>query len=327
MRRRDFFRLAIGSSALVWPRLTSAEQLGKLPVIAFLGGATPAMWAPWTGAFVERLKALGWSDGQTVRLEFRWTEGRPELITPLAQELARLNPSVVFGGSNDMAAMRKAIPATIPILIVSNDPLGAGLIKSLARPSGNITGVSLQNLDLANKRFELLREVVPRIRRLAIMADANVTPTMLEMNTVQALAHKFEIEPIPLEIRRTEDIEPAFARLNTEQVDALYVVINELLNANRLLIVRSAEAAKLPAIYGTHDWARSGGLMSYGSNFPALFARLAEMADSILRGTKPEDIPVEQPTRFELVINLKTSKAIGVTIPATLLARADDVIE
>jgi len=226
-----------------------------------------------------------------------------------------------------MAAIRKAIPVTIPILIVSNDPLGAGLVKNLARPSGNITGVSLQNLDLANKRFELLRELVPRIRRLAIMADANVTPTMLEMNTVQALAHKFEIDPIPLEIKRTDDIESAFARLKTEQADALYVVINELLNANRLLIVRSAEAAKIPAIYGTHDWVRSGGLISYGSNFPALFARLAEMTDSILRGTKAEDIPVEQPTRFELVVNLKTAKAIGVTIPATLLARADDVIE
>jgi putative ABC transport system substrate-binding protein len=325
MRRRDFFGLAIGSAAFGLPRLTLAQPSGKLPVIAFLGGATPAMWAPWTGAFVDRLKALGWIDGQTVKLEFRWTEGRP--ITPLAQELARFNPSVVFGGSNDMAAIRKAIPVTIPILIVSNDPLGAGLVKNLARPSGNITGVSLQNLDLANKRFELLREVVPRIRRLAIMADANVTPTVLEMNTVQALARKFEIEPIPLEIRRTDHIESAFARLKTEQADALYVVINELLNANRLLIVRSAEAGKLPAIYGTHDWVRSGGLISYGSNFPALFARLAEMADSILRGTKAEDIPVEQPTRFELVINLKTSKAIGVTIPATLLARADDVIE
>ena len=325
MRRRDFFGLAIGSAAFGLPRLTLAQPSGKLPVIAFLGGATPAMWAPWTGAFVDRLKALGWIDGQPVKLEFRWTEGRP--ITPLAQELARFNPSVVFGGSNDMAAIRKAIPVTIPILIVSNDPLGAGLVKNLARPSGNITGVSLQNLDLANKRFELLREVVPRIRRLAIMADANVTPTVLEMNTVQALARKFEIEPIPLEIRRTDDIESAFARLKTEQADALYVVINELLNANRLLIVRSAEAGKLPAIYGTHDWVRSGGLISYGSNFPALFARLAEMADSILRGTKAEDIPVEQPTRFELVINLKTSKAIGVTIPATLLARADDVIE
>src|SRR5262249_7644306 len=194
-------------------------------------------------------------------------------------------------------------------------------------PTGNVTGISLQNLDLANKRFELLREVLPSIRRLAMMADATYDATMLEMKTVDALARDFGIDPIPFEISRTEDIESAFAKLKTEQADALYVVINELLNANRLLIVTSAQAVRLPAIYGTRDWVRSGGLISYGSNFPALFARLAEMADSILRGTKAEDIPVEQPTRFELVINLKTSKAIGVTIPATLLARADDVIE
>jgi putative ABC transport system substrate-binding protein len=287
------------------------------------------MWAPWTGAFVDRLKALGWIDGQTVKLEFRWIEGRPELLTRFAQELATLNPKVVLGGSNDLVAERRAIPATIPIVTLSNDFLGTGLVKSLARPSGNITGISLQNLDLANKRFELLREVVPSIRRLAIVANANnaTFPPMREMNTVIALARKFEIDPIPFEIRRTEDIESAFAKLKTEQADALYVVIDELLNANRLLIVRSAEAAKLPAIYGTHDWVRSGGLISYGSNFPVLFARMAEMVDSVMRGTKPEDIPIEQPTRFELVINLKTSQAIGVSIPATLLARADDVIE
>jgi putative ABC transport system substrate-binding protein len=144
------------------------------------------------------------------------------------------------------------------------------------------------------------------MRRLAVMANANIAPTTLEMETVQGLARKFGIDAVPLEIRRSEDIESAFARLQTEQVDALYVVIDALLNTNRLLIVRSAQAAKLPAIYGTHDWVRSGGLMSYGANFPVLFARLAEMADSVLRGTKPEDIPVEQPTRFDFVINLKT---------------------
>jgi putative tryptophan/tyrosine transport system substrate-binding protein len=326
MRRRELFGLAIGGMATVWARLAHAQESGKLPIIAFLGGATPAMWAPWTSAFVDRLKSLGWIDDQTVKLEFRWTEGRPELITPFAQEFARLNPKVIFGGVNDVAAIRKVIP-TIPILFFANDPLGAGWVKSLARPSGNMTGISLQTLDLANKRFELLREIVPSMRRLAVMANANTDQTTLEMNTVQGLARKFEIDAVPFEIRRAEDIQSAFARLKTEQADALYVVIDALLNTNRLLIVRSAEAAKLPAIYGTHDWVRSGGLISYGSNFPVLFARLAEMADSILRGTKPEDIPVEQPTRFELVINLKTSKEIGVPIPATLLARADDVIE
>jgi putative tryptophan/tyrosine transport system substrate-binding protein len=326
MRRRDFFGLAIGSAAFGWARLPFAQQSQRLPVIAFLGGATPAMWAPWTGAFVDRLKALGWIDGQTAKLEFRWAEGRPELYTQFAQEFAELNPNVIFATGAAVSAVIKAT-STVPIVTIANEPLGTGMVKSLARPNGNVTGISLQNLDLANKRFEILREVVPSIRRLAMMADATYDATMLEMNTVQALARKFDIDPIPFGITRTEDIASAFARLKTEQADALYVVINELLNANRLLIVTSALEARLPAIYGTRNWVQSGGLMSYGSNFSALMARAAEMTDSILRGTKPEDIPVEQPTRFDLVINLKTAKAIGVTIPDTLLARADDVIE
>jgi putative ABC transport system substrate-binding protein len=284
------------------------------------------MWAPWTGAFVDRLKALGWIDGQTVKLEFRWAEGRQELYTQYAHEFAELNPNVIFATGAGVQAVTKAT-STVPVITFANEPLGTGMVKSLARPSGNVTGISLQNLDLANKRFELLREVVPNIQRLAMMADATYDATMLEMNTVQELARKFGINPIPFGIRRTEDIESAFAKLKTEQADALYVVINELLNANRLLIVTSAQAARLPAIYGTRDWVRSGGLMSYGSNFPALFARLAEMADSILRGTKPENIPVEQPTKFEFVINLNTAGAIGVTVPPSLLARADEVIE
>ena len=327
MRRRDFCGLAIGSTAFVWPRLSLAQQSGKLPIIGFLGGATPTMWAPWTAAFVDRLKALGWIDGQTVKLEFRWTEGRPELYTQFAQEFAKLNANVIVTSGAAVPALTKET-STIPIVFaVANDPVGAGMVKSLARPGGNVTGISLQTLDLANKRFELLREAAPLIQRLAVMADATFVQAVLEMNTVQMLARKFAIDPIPVEIRRTEDIEPAFAMLKTEQADALYVVINELLNANRLLIVTSAQAAKLPAIYGTRDWVQSGGLMSYGPNFPSLFARAAEITDSILRGAKPEGIPVEQPTRFELAVNLKTSKAIGVTIPETLLVRADDVVE
>jgi len=173
----------------------------------------------------------------------------------------------------------------------------------------------------------LFREAIPSFRKLAIMADATFSQAILEMNTVQELAGKFGIATVPLEIRKTEDIQPAFAKASAEKADALYVVINELLNANRLLIVSSAERTKLPSIYGTHDWVRSGGLMSYGPNFPSLFARSAEMADKILHGTKPSNIPVEQPTRFELVINLKTARSVGAVIPEAFLARADDVIE
>jgi len=284
------------------------------------------MWAPWTAAFVDRLKALGWIDGQTVKLEFRWAEGRPELNTQFAEEFAKLNPNVIFAGGTAIPAIMKAT-STIPIVFLANDPLGAGMVKSLARPGGNMTGISLQTLDVANKRFELLREVVPNIHRLAVMADATYTQTMLEMNTVQALARKFAIDSVPLEIRRAEDIEPAFAKLKSEQADALYVVINELLNANRLLIVNSAKAARLPSIFGTRDWVQSGGLISYGPNFPLLFTRLAEITDSILHGAKPENIPIEQPTKFEFVINLKTAGAIGVTVQPAFLARADEVIE
>jgi putative ABC transport system substrate-binding protein len=217
------------------------------------------------------------------------------------------------------------VTSTVPVVFLANDPLAAGMVKSLAHPGGNMTGISVQSLDVANKRFELLREAVSNIRRLVIMADATSGQTMLEMNAVQALARKFGIDPIPLEITRTEEIELAFERLKNEKADALYVVINELLNANRLLIVKSA--ARLPSVYGTHDWVRSGGLLSYGPNFPVLFVRSAEITDSILRGAKPENIPVEQPTRFEFAVNLKTSKAIGVALPESFLARADEVIE
>jgi putative ABC transport system substrate-binding protein len=327
MKRRDFFAPAIGSAASGWPRPILAQQSGRLPIIAFLGGATSAMWAAWTGAFVDRLKALGWIDGQTAKLEFRWAQGRPELYTQFAQEFAKLNANVIVTSGAAVPALSKAT-STIPIVFaVAIDAVGMGMVKSLARPGGNVTGISVQSLDLASKRFELLREVVPGIRRLAVMADATFTQAMLEMNTIQTLARKFGIDPILFEIRRTEDIESAFASLKTEQADALYVVINELLNANRLLVVTSAEAARLPSIYGTRDWVQSGGLMSYGPNFPSLFARAAEITDNILRGAKPENIPVEQATRFELVINLKTSKTIGVPISETFLARADEVIE
>lgn len=327
MKRRGFLGLAISGTACLWPRLTSAQKSGSLPIVAFLGGASPAMWAAWSDAFVERLKTLGWIDGQTAKLVFRWAQGRPELYTQFAQEFATLDPSVIVTSGAAVPALIK-VTSTIPIVFaVANDPVAAGIVKSLARPGGNVTGISLQTLDLASKRFELLREVVPNVHRLAMMADATFPQAMLEMSTVQGLAHKFGIDAIPFEIRRTEDIKSAFAALKSDKADALYVVINELLNANRMLVVTSAETARLPSIYGTRDWVQSGGLISYGPNFPALFARAAEITDAILRGTEPENIPVEQPTRFELIVNLKTSKAIDVTFPSTLLAVADDVIE
>ena len=326
MRRRDFLHLSFAASSIALSRLASAEESQKLPIIAFLG-VNPAMWEPWTAGFVDRLNALGWIDGKTARLEFRCAQGKPELHKQFANEFVQLGADVIVTSGAAVPALMQAT-STIPIVFaVANDPVGAGMVKSLAQPGGNVTGISLQTLDLANKRFELFHEAVPRFRRLAVMADATFSQAMLEMNTVRELSRKFGIESMPLEIRRAEDIEPAFARAKGEKADALYVVINELLNANRLLIVRSAEAAQLPSIYGTHDWVRSGGLMSYGPNFPTLFARSAEIADKILRVAKPNDIPVEQATRLELVVNLKTAKAISLQISDAFLARADDLVE
>jgi putative ABC transport system substrate-binding protein len=325
MRRREFITL-LGGAVAAWPLAGHAQQPRKLPIIGFLG-VDPAMWSSWTGAFVDRLSALGWIDGRTVAIEFRWAQGRPELHTKFAAELANLNVNVIVTSGAAVPAIMQATSSIPIVFAVANDPVGAGMVKSLSRPGGNVTGTSLQTLDLAGKRFELFREAIPNLPRLAIMADASFPQAMLEMGAVQELARKFGIEVILLEIRRTEDIAPAFDKLKAEKTDALYVVINELLNANRLHIVTSAQTAKLPTIFGTRDWVLSGGLMSYGPNFPALFGRAAEITDRILRGTQPGDIPVEQPTKFELVINLKTAKALGLTVPPQIVTRADEVIE
>ena len=325
MNRRELLGIVVGGTSFVWTAAGSAQQPKRLPIIGFLG-VNLAMWAPWTEAFVSRLNALGWVDGKTAKLEFRWAQGRPDLHEQFADEFIKLGADVIWASGAALTAVMRAT-STIPVVFVANDAVATGAVKTLARPGGNATGISLQALDSANKRYELLFEAVPAIRRLALMADANFAQSMFELQSIQALANKSGVATIPLEIRRTEDIRPALDRATAEGADALYVVINELLNANRLLIVDAARAAKLPSIYGTHDWVRSGGLMSYGPNFPALWARSADFVDRILRGAKPETIPVEQPTRFELVVSLKTARAIDLKVPETFLARADDVIE
>jgi putative ABC transport system substrate-binding protein len=213
---------------------------------------------------------------------------------------------------------------------VANDPLGGGLVASLARPGGNVTGLSNQTADLAGKRLELLREAVPDLRRLAIMVHVDYPSAVLEMGEVQAAARALGLEVLPLEIRQAEDIAPAFAALKVQgntRADALYVVIDALVVANRTRIITLALGARLPTTFNVRDYVQAGALMSYGPNYPALFRRAGDYVDKILRGAKPGDIPVEQPTQFDLVINLTTAKAIGLTIPESFLARADEVIE
>jgi putative tryptophan/tyrosine transport system substrate-binding protein len=324
MRRRTFITL-LGGAAAAWPLGVRAQQPGKLPTIGFLG-ADPAGWRPWTDAFVGQLRKLGWIEGRTIAIEYRWSEGRPERATEIAAEFVRLKVDVIVTSGTAVPTVKQAT-AVIPIVFaIAIDPVGGGLIASLARPGGNVTGLSVQQTDIAGKRLELLREVVPRLRRVAIMVDVGFAQGVLEMGEVEATARTLGLEVTPLEIRRAEDIAAAFTALKA-QADALYVVVNALVSTNRTRIITLALGARLPTIFNTRDFVQVGGLMSYGPNYSDLFRRAAEYVDKILRGTKPGDIPVEQPTKFDLVLNLTTAKALGLAIPESFLLRADEVIE
>jgi putative tryptophan/tyrosine transport system substrate-binding protein len=323
MKRREFITLLGGTPA--WPLAVRAQESNKRPNIGFLG-VDAASWRPWTDAFVVRLRELGWIEGRTIAIEYRWGQGRPEHYAEIAAEFVRLKVDVIVTFGSAVAILKQAT-AVIPIVFaIAQDPVSAGLVASLARPGANVTGLSFQGSDVAGKRLGLLHEVVPNLRRLAIIANVGNSQAILELGEVLAAARTLGFEVAPLEIRQTEDIAPAFEALKA-RADALYTVIDVLVNANRTRIITFALGARLPTIFGNRDYIQAGGLMSYGPSFPVLFGRAAEYVDKILHGTKPGDIPVEQPTKFELVINLTTAKALGLAIPDKLLAVADEVIE
>jgi putative ABC transport system substrate-binding protein len=325
MRRRQFITL-VGGAAAAWPLTVRAQQPGKFPTIGFLGAATLLSWSQWTAAFVQRLRELGWIEGRTVAIEYRWAEGRSERFAEIATEFVRLKVDVIVTVGGAVSAAKQATSVIPIVFAVAVDPLGTGLIASLARPGGNVTGLSIQQTDLAGKRLELLREVVPSLRQLAIMANGGYPAAVAEMGEVQATARTFGLEVTTVEIRRAEDVAPAFDALKG-RAEALYVCSDGLVNTNRVRINTLALAARLLTMHGVREHVEAGGLMSYGANFPDLFRRAADYVDKILRGVKPADLPVQQPTKFELVINLKTAKALGIGMPAQLLARADEVIE
>jgi len=324
MRRRQFIAL-VGSAVGSWPVAVRAQQAGKLPTIGFLG-ADPTAFSPWTNAFVARLRELGWIENRTIAIEYRWSEGRTERYAEIAAEFVRLNVDVIVTVGSAVPTVRQAT-STIPIVFaVGIDPVGTGLVASLAKPGGNVTGLSLQAANLAGKRIELLREVVPLLHRLAIIFNAGNTQPVLEMEETQAAARALGLAVTPLEIRNASDIAPAFDAVKG-QTDALYVAIDQLMVANLPRILTLALGARLPTIFSTRDFVHAGGFMSYGPNYTDLFRRSADYVDKILHGAKPGDIPVEQPTRFALVVNLTTAKALGLTIPDQFVLRADEVIE
>jgi putative ABC transport system substrate-binding protein len=275
---------------------------------------------------VQRLRDLGWIEGATVALTYRWSDGSPARFAEIAAEFVKIKVDIIVTAGSAVPAVKQATSVIPIVFVLANDPVGGGLVASLARPSGNATGLSGQQADLAGKRVELLREVIPRLRRLAMVANVGYPESVLEMGAIESAARELGLETTRLEIRRSEDIAPAFTTLKGE-ADALYVVADGLVSANRTRIMTFALTARLPTIFPLRHYVDAGGLMSYGTSYSALFRRSAEMVDKILRGTKPADIPVEQPTKLDLVINLTTAKALGLEIPPSLLARADEVIE
>jgi ABC-type uncharacterized transport system substrate-binding protein len=327
MKRREFIITLLGGAAVAWPLTARAQQPAKLPTIGFLGPNTPSLDSRRVGAFVQRLRELGWTEDRNVAIEYRWAEGRTERLAEFAAEFVRLKVDVIVTSATPPVIAAKQATSVIPIVFAAvGDPVGTGIVNSLARPGGNATGLSIQATDLAGKRLELLHEVAPGLRRLAIMANPGAPPAVLEMAEAQTTARALGLEVVASEIRRPEDIAAAFEAFKG-RAEALYVCNDPLVTTNRTRINTLALGMRLPTMYNVREFVEAGGLMSYGPNFLDLFRRAADFADKILRGAKPSDIPVEQPTKFDLVINLKTAKALGLDVPPTLLARADEVIE
>jgi putative tryptophan/tyrosine transport system substrate-binding protein len=321
MRRRDFVILLV-SAAANRPTTAAAQKQGKSPVIGFMGAGTPSSWSQWTEAFLQRLRELGWVDGRNIAIEYRWAEGSTARYAEIAREFVRLRVDLIFTTGGEAA---KEATSSIPIVgALMPDPVEHGLVGSLARPGGNVTGLSLLASDLAGKRLELLREVVPDLRRIGILAQ--VSTNVVELSEARTSANVLGLEVVQIDMQRADDIAPAFKALNG-RVEALYVPANPLANTNRIRINELARDARMPTVHGFRQYVESGGLMSYGPSTTDLFRRAGDYVDKILRGGRPADMPVEQPTKFELIVNLRTAKALGITLSPALLGRADEVIE
>jgi putative tryptophan/tyrosine transport system substrate-binding protein len=325
MRRRDFIEVIAGSIAAL--PLAARAQAGKMPIIGLMGSGTQAAQSQWTSAFLDRLRELGWTEGRNIAIEYRWAEGRNERFAEIADEFVRLKVDVIVTHNTPGPLAAKTATSVIPIVFATaGDPVGTGIVASLARPGGNVTGLSGQAPDIAERRLEFLREVVPGLRRLGYLSDVDNPLTALEKSELQKAARTLAIEVAIFGIRRNEDIAAAFEAFR-DRVDALYVAAHPTIFMNRIRINTFALAARLPTMYTVREYVEAGGLMSYGPNWPSMWRRAADLVDKILHGTKPADIPVEQPTRFDLVLNLTTAKALGFKIPDKLLALADEVIE
>ena len=318
--------IALALGLALPPLGAEAQPPAKLPTIGVMGSGTAAAQSQWTAAFVQRLRELGWAEGRNVAIEYRWAEGRSERFAEIAAEFVRLKVDVILTHNTPPTLAAKRATSQIPIVFATaGDPVGSGIVASLARPGGNVTGQSSQAPDTAGKKLELLREVVPDLQRLAILTDVGNPFAALDAEEFRKAARALGLEVVTFEIRAAGDIDRAFDALKG-RARAVYVIAVPLLFVNRVRINNLALAARLPTLHGVGEYVEAGGLISYGPDWPRMWSRAADFVDRILRGAKPADMPVEQPTKFELVINLKTAKALGLTIPASLLLQANQVI-
>ena len=324
MRRRKF--IALFSGAAVLPLAVAAQAPPRIPRVGFLGAGSPTAAGRNLDALRQGLRALGYVEGQTIALEVRWAEGRPERSSELVVELLRLEIDVLVVGTSQAALAAKKATQTIPIVMVAGtDPVGLGLVTSLARPGGNVTGLSISNEELSSKRLQLLKEFVPLLARVAVLRNPLLTAHAILWQDTEAAARKLGLELQPLEVRRADDFETVFAAARLGNAQAL-IAFDDII-AYRTWVIALAARHRIPAMYGFREFPEDGGLMSYGANITAVFRRAATLVDKILKGAKPADLPVELPTKFEFVVNLKTAKALGLAIPPAILASADDVIE
>jgi len=325
MERREFIAL-LGGAAVAWPLAVYAQQSAKR-TIGFMGSGTAGAQSEWTAAFVQRLRELGWRDGDNVTIEYRWAGGRNERFAEIAAEFVRLKVDVIVTHNTPPVLAAKQATSVIPIVFATaGDPVGSGVVASLARPGGNITGLSSETPDTAGKKVGLLRELVPGLSRFAILADVGNPYAALDERKIGEAARSLGIEVAPFEIRQAGELDATFEAMKG-RVQALFVLAVPLLFTNRIRINTLALAAQLPTMHGVREYVEAGGLMSYGPNWPAMWRRAADLVDKILHGAKPADIPVEQPNKFDLVINLTTAKALRLEVSSSLLARADEVIE
>jgi putative tryptophan/tyrosine transport system substrate-binding protein len=326
VRRREFITL-LGSSA-VWPVAARAQQPGKVARVGFLGNSTAALEANLVKPFRDGLRELGYEEGRDTVIEYRWADGRYERFPVLIAELVALKVDVIVTAGTPASVAVKNATTAIPLVMVAvGDPVATGLVASLARPGGNITGLTSMSVEMEGKRLELLREVIPKISHIAVLWNAASPIQIIEEAEVQAAAQVLGMKMLSLGVRTREEIEEALAAIMRERAEALLVLADRLFLHHRMRIMDFAAEERLPGVHAYRELVEAGGLMSYGPSYAEMHRRAATYVDKILKGAKPADLPVERPTKFELVINLKAAKVLGLTMPPSIILRADEVIE